>query len=186
MSDDSKMTDDSKILALVLVFAPLSLVSIGGGPAILAEMQHQAVTVQGWMSQREFADLFAIARAAPGPGMLLVTLIGWHVAGWLGVVAVSLAFFLPSSLLVLAVAQVWTRWRGTRLHGAIEAGFAPLAVGLVFAGALAILATGQAGALTWVVALAVAAARIVRPRLQPLILLALGAALFALVRAAGW
>ena len=179
------MSDDGKILALVLVFAPLSLVSIGGGPAILAEMQHQAVTVNGWMSQREFADLFAIARAAPGPGMLLVTLIGWHVAGWLGVLAVSLAFFLPSSILVLAVAQVWTRWRGTRLHGAIEAGFAPLAVGLVFAGGLAILATGRTSLLAWGVALAVVAARIWRPNLQPLILLALGAALFAVVRAVG-
>ena len=177
------MSDDSKLLALVLVFAPLSLVSIGGGPAILAEMQHQAVNVQGWMTQREFADLFALARAAPGPGMLLVTLIGWHVAGWLGVLAVSLAFFLPSSLLVLAVAQVWNRWRGTAWHGAIEAGFAPIAVGLVFAGALAILATGRASVLAWGLALAVAAGRIWRPKLQPLVLLALGAAVFAIVRA---
>jgi chromate transporter len=179
------MSDDARLLALVLVFAPLSLVSIGGGPAILAEMQHQAVNVQGWMTQREFADLFAIARAAPGPGMLLVTLIGWHVAGVAGVLVASLAFFLPSSLLILAVAHVWNRWRGSRLHGAIEAGFAPIAVGLVFAGALAILATGRASAPAWGVALAVAACRIVWPNLHPLILLALGAATFALVRTLG-
>jgi chromate transporter len=176
------MSDDSKLLALLLVFAPLSLVSIGGGPAILAEMQHQAVNVRGWMSEREFADLFAIARAAPGPGMLLVTLIGWHVAGWLGVLTVSLAFFLPSSLLVLAVAHAWNRWRGTRLHGAVEAGFAPIAVGLVFAGAAAILATGRASPWAWGVALAVAAGRIFWPKLHPLVLLGMGAAMFALVR----
>jgi chromate transporter len=177
------MGDDSKILALVLVFAPLSLVSIGGGPAILAEMQHQAVTLHGWMTQREFTDLFAIARAAPGPGMLLVTLIGWQVAGWPGVLAVSIAFFLPSSLLLLAVAQVWGRWRGTRLHGAVEAGVAPIAVGLVFAGALALLANGRTGALAWGIALAVAAARILRPNLPPLALLGLGALAFTVARA---
>jgi chromate transporter len=176
------MSDDSKLLALVLVFAPLSLVSIGGGPAVLAEMQHQAVNVHGWMTQREFADQFAIARAAPGPGMLLVTLIGWHVAGWLGVLVVSLAFFVPSSLLVLAIAHAWNRWRGTRLHGAIEAGFAPIAVGLVFAGAAAILATGRASPWAWGVALSVAAGRILRPNLHPLILLGLGAAVFAVLR----
>ena len=54
------MAEDSRTLvALVLVFAPLSLVSIGGGPATLAEMQHQAVAVHAWVTQREFADLFA-------------------------------------------------------------------------------------------------------------------------------
>jgi chromate transporter len=180
------MSDEHKLLTLLAVFAPLSLVSIGGGPAILAEMQHQAVNVQGWMNEREFADLFAIARAAPGPGMLLVTLIGWHVAGALGVLAVSLAFFLPTSILVFGIAHVWNRWRGGRLHGAIEAGFAPIAVGLVFAGALAILATSRASPLTWVVALAVAGGRIARPKLQPLVLLALGAAVFILVRWTGW
>src|ERR1043165_51604 len=105
---------DSKTLsALVFVFAPLSLVSIGGGPSVLSEMQHQAVMVHGWVTQREFGNLFAISRAAPGPGALLVTLIGWQAAGWLGVLVVSLAFFLPSSILVYGAARFWNRWPGS-------------------------------------------------------------------------
>src|SRR5260370_34100513 len=101
------MSEDSRTLAaLVISFAPLSLVSIGGGPSVFAEMQHQAVVVHGWMTQREFADLFAISRAAPGPGALLATLIGWQVAGWLGALVVSLAFFLPSSLLLYGAARI--------------------------------------------------------------------------------
>ena len=93
------MAADEKTLAtLALVFAPLSLVSIGGGPSIIAEIQHQAVVVHGWVTQREFADLFAIARAAPGPGStLLAILIGFSAAGWMGVLVVFLAFFVPSS-----------------------------------------------------------------------------------------
>ena len=47
-------------------------------------MQHQTVTVHGWLTNGEFADLFAIARAAPGPSTLIVALIGWQVAGFLG------------------------------------------------------------------------------------------------------
>jgi len=136
------------------------------------------------MTQREFTDLFAIARAAPGPGVLLVTLIGWQVAGWPGVLAVTIAFFLPSSLLLLAVARVWDRWRGTRLHAAVEAGVAPIGVGLVFAGAVAVLAGVHTGALVWGVALAVAAARILRPNLPPLVFLGLGAVAFMIMRAA--
>ena len=177
--------DDRTLVTLALVFAPLSLVSIGGGPAILAEIQHQAVVVQGWVTQREFADLFAISRAAPGPGALLATLIGWQVAGWLGALVVSLAFFLPSSLLVYGVAHVWTRWRGSRWHAAVESGLDPIAVGLVVAGSLALLQSGNAGALAWAVAVAVAACRIWRPGLHPLVLLGVGAAVFVVARMTG-
>ena len=174
--------DDKTLAALVFVFAPLSLVSIGGGPSVLAEIQHQAVVVQGWMTQREFTDLFAISRAAPGPGTLLVTLVGWHVAGWLGALVVTVAFFLPSSLLVYGAAHVWNRWRGSPLHSAVEAGFAPIAVGLIGAGALAILESENAGPLAWGTALAVAACRLWRPNVHPLVLLGLGAAAFAVAR----
>ena len=65
------MPDDFRtLLALVLVFVPLSLLSIGGGASLLADMEHQSVGVHGWTTPREFADLFAISRAAPGPGTM--------------------------------------------------------------------------------------------------------------------
>jgi chromate transporter len=176
------MTDDGRtLLTLVLIFVPLSLVSVGGGPAVFAEIQQQAVVIQGWTSEREFAGLFGISRAAPGPGVLLVTLLGWKAAGWAGALVASLAFFVPSSLVIYGVARIWNRYRGTGWHTATEAGFAPIAVGLVFAGALAILRSGGNGAgLAWAVAIGVAACRIWRPSVHPLLLLAVGAAVFAL------
>jgi chromate transporter len=174
------MEDSRTLIALVFVFAPLSLVSIGGGPAILAEMQHQAVGVHGWVTQREFGDLFAISRAAPGPGALLATLIGWQAAGWRGALVVSFAFFLPSSMMVYVAARFWNRWRGSAWHAALEESFAPVAAGLVLAGAVAVLQSG--GVLAWGIALTVAACRLWRPNLHPLALLGLGAVFFVLCR----
>jgi chromate transporter len=174
------LDDRENLAALVFIFVPLSLVSIGGGPSIFAEIEHQAVVVHGWMTQREFADVFAISRAAPGPGVLLVTLIGWKVAGWAGALAASLAFFLPSSLLMYGAARAWNRWHGSPWQTAIELGFGPIAIGLILAGAYAIVRSGSAGLLTWGVVFAVAACRSWRPSLHPLTLLALGAAIFAL------
>jgi len=176
---------DSKTLALVLAFAPLSLVSIGGGPSVIAEVQHQAVTVHGWVTQREFADLFALSRAAPGPGTLLVLLIGWQAAGWAGALTAALAFFLPSSLLVFGMAHVWNRWRGSAWHSAVEAGLAPIAVGLVLAGAAVMLRAEGSGPLAWATALGVAACRLWRPNIHPLILLGLGAVVFTFASTMG-
>jgi chromate transporter len=172
-------TGENTLMALALAFAPLSLVSIGGGPAIVAEMQHQSVAAHHWVTAREFADLFAISRVAPGPGALLVTLIGWVAAGWRGAFVVSLAFFLPTSLLIYGAAHVWNRWRGSVWHRSVEIGFAPIGAGLALAGAPVVLNTGHGGFLGWVVAVAVATCRIWRPNFHPLILLGLGAVVFA-------
>jgi chromate transporter len=174
------MADSRTLLTLLAVFAPLSLVSFGGGPATLAEIQHQAVAVHGWVAQREFADLFAISRAAPGPGASLVTLIGWRADGWLGALTVSLAFFLPSSVLVYLAGRYWSRWRDLPWHAAVEEGFVPIAGGLVLAGALAILQSG--GGVVLGIASAVAAFQLWRPKVHPFILLGGGAMVSLLYR----
>jgi chromate transporter len=174
---------DKTLAALLLVFAPLSLVSFGGGASVFAEMQHQAVVVHGWVSQREFENLFAVSRAAPGPGALLTTLIGWEAAGWAGALVASLAFFLPSSILIYVVAHFWNRWRGSAWQAAVENGFAPIAAGLVLASGVAILHAGGDIALAWATACGVAAGRLWRPNIHPLIWFGLGVILFACGRA---
>ena len=175
--------DEKTLVTLALVFAPLSLVSVGGGTSIIAEMQHQAVAVHHWATQREFTDLFAIARAAPGPGTLLATLIGFTTAGWLGALVVTLAFFLPSSLLMYVTVSIFNRWRGSAWHRAIEAGLAPVAIGLILAGVFAVLGTEGSGVLAWAIAFAVTVARMWLPNLHPLVLIGLGAAVFVVAGA---
>jgi chromate transporter len=176
------MADSRTLEALVLVFAPLSLVSIGGGPAALAEMQHQAVVIHGWVTQREFADFFALSRAAPGPGALLATLVGWKAAGWLGALVVSIAFFVPSSLLVFGIACLQDRWRGSSWYTTVEAGLAPMGVGLIFAGAYVTLGSNSTDLLALGTILSVAVLRIWWPSLHPLFLLGLGAVVFLIER----
>ena len=135
------------LLALLLVFSPLSIMSIGGGQATIPAMQHQAVVVHGWLTNGEFADLFAISRAAPGPSSLIAALIGWQVLGFWGAVAATLGIFLPSSLLMYAVSAWWHRSEDSAIRRAIERGLAPIALGLVFAGAITVLRAAHAGVL---------------------------------------
>jgi chromate transporter len=170
------------LVSLALVFAPLSVLSFGGGGAILADMEHQAVAVHRWVNQREFADLFAISRAAPGPGTMLSALIGFEAAGVTGAVVAAAALYLPSSLLTFVVARLWERWRGSPWHAAIERGMQPIAAGLVLSGGIAVLRAAPAGAGFWL-ATAAATAIILRwPRLHPLLLFAAAGAVFAGLR----
>ncbi|HEY3911543.1 MAG TPA: chromate transporter [Stellaceae bacterium] len=173
------------LLALVLVFGPLSLFSIGGGASLLAEIEHQAVAVHHWTSPRDFADLFAISRAAPGPGTMLSALIGWKVAGWPGALTASVALYLPSSLLVYGGARLWGRWRGSTWHAAVENGLSPIAAGLVLAGGIAVLRAMPGGAAVWVAAIVATVLLLRWPQLNPLALFAVSGVLFGLAAAFG-
>lgn len=168
------------LFALLFVFAPLSLLSFGGGGAVLAEIEHQAVAVHGWTGAREFADLFAISRIAPGPGTMLSAMIGWKVAGWPGALAAALALYLPSSLATYAAGRVWRRWRGSLWHRAVEGGLAPIAAGLILAGGLAVLRAAPGGWPIWAGTVAACAALLAWPRLHPLLPMLAGGALFTL------
>jgi chromate transporter len=171
------MRDDLP-MGLLAVFVPFSLVSIGGGPSVFAGIQHQVVDIRHWMTAGEFLNLFAISRAAPGPGSMLSTLVGWHMWGFGGAVIATLAFFLPSSLLCYGAVHVWGRYRGRPWHSALEKGLAPVGNGLVMAGAVSILGISGGGILSWAIAFGAAGLLIWWPRLHPLILFVVGAAVF--------
>src|SRR5207245_11699422 len=86
-------------------FAILSLLSIGGANAVIPEIQRRAVEVEHWMTNADFAQMFALSQASPGPNVLIVSLVGWKAAGIPGAIVALLAMSGPSSMLTFAVAH---------------------------------------------------------------------------------
>jgi chromate transporter len=121
------------LLPLALQFALLSLIAVGGANAVVPEMHRFFVESRGWISDSEFADLFAIAQAAPGPNVMIVGLLGWKVAGLWGAMVATVAMCGPSGLLTYGVGHVWHRFRGAPWRAAVQSGLAPLTVGLILA-----------------------------------------------------
>ena len=120
---------------LAAQFVILSLIAFGGANAVLPEMHRQAVDLHHWMSDSEFANLFAIAQAAPGPNVMIATLVGWRVAGVAGGLVATLAMCAPSCLLAYGAARVWEQHRRASWRAAFGAGLAPVTVGLVVSSA---------------------------------------------------
>ncbi|HEV7322914.1 MAG TPA: chromate transporter [Ensifer sp.] len=169
------MRDDA-YLGLLAVFVPFSLISIGGGASIISGMEGEVVRARAWLTSREFVELFAISRAAPGPGTMLATLVGWKIAGWGGAVVASLALFVPSSLLCYAVFRLTNAHREKAWHRAMREGLAPVGTGLIIAGVLSILQLSGAVGLTATVAFASAVLVMGLPRIPVLMIIALGGA----------
>ncbi len=127
------------LLQLALLFGGLSLLAFGGGTAVIPDMQRAVVDVHHWLTAPEFLAFFAISRAAPGPGSLIVVLIGQKVAGIAGAVVAGLAMFGPSCVLVYVAARVWHRTGGAAWRVHVERALAPMAIGLTFASAIALM-----------------------------------------------
>ena len=88
--------NDNPLIALAGYFALLSLFAVGGANAAIPEMHRIAVEVMHWMSDRQFADSFAISQVSPGPNIIIVTLIGYHVAGLAGAAVATAAMCGPT------------------------------------------------------------------------------------------
>ena len=118
---------------LFLYFLLLAFIAVGGAPAVLPDMHRYVVEVNGWMTSTQFAEFYTLAQIAPGPNMMYIPLIGWHVGGALGVVAATVPFIVPSLTLTYAVAKLHARYPQAALGYAIRRGLTPITIALIFA-----------------------------------------------------
>jgi chromate transporter len=125
------------------------------------------------MSAADFAALFALAQAAPGPNMLVSTLIGLRVAGVPGAAVATLAMITPSSVLTLCVFSLWERFRHAAWRRKVQAGITPVTVGL-FIAASVIIAQGADRTIGLALVTVAVAGMTLFTRLHPLWLLAAG------------
>jgi chromate transporter len=167
---------DDVLLPLAGHFALMSLFAIGGANAALPEMYRLVVETKQWMTDRQFADMFAIAQVTPGPNVIIVTLIGFHVAGLLGALTATVAMCGPTCVFAYFVGRVWDRFKDARWRTVIQAGMVPLSLGLIGASALIIT---QVAAHTWVAAGLTGATALItyRWQLNPLWMFAVAAVL---------
>ena len=132
---------------MFLHFATLSLLAVGGAITTAPDMHRYLVGEQAWLSESQFNASIALSQAAPGPNVLFVALLGWHVglnaaggvgtAAWawplLGVVVAMSGILLPSTVLTLAATRWAYRNRERRAVRAFKAGMAPIVIALLLA-----------------------------------------------------
>jgi chromate transporter len=172
--DPMRLNDLGHLLQVMGTFLGLSLFSLGGGNTLLSEYHHISVEQFCWLSSSQFADLYALAEAAPGPSSMLVGLLGMG-AGWpegpgwalLSAYGAELAILLPSTLLMVVACLRWNRLRDSPWRIAFERGLGPITLGILFAVGLKILHTADTNTPGLIVSLLVCALML-RTRISPL------------------
>ena len=123
------------LLPLAGYFALISLFAVGGANSAIPEMHRFAVDVQHWLTDRQFSETFALAQLTPGPNVIIVTLIGYHVAGLAGALVATLGMCVPTCMVAFFVGRAAERFKGSVWHAALTRGLIPVTLGLTAASA---------------------------------------------------
>jgi chromate transporter len=121
------------LVGLVRVFAPIGVLTFGGGLAMVPAIEHTVVVEQHWLDKKTFADAVALGQITPGPVAICATFIGYRVGGAVGALVATIAMFAPALAVALAVGHSIERFRKSALvEGALRA-LAPAVIGMLAA-----------------------------------------------------
>jgi len=154
------------LVQIGLLVSLLSLLAFGGANAIVPELHRQVVDVMGAMTDADFTNLFALAQTAPGPNVMILSLVGWRLAGAAGLAVATAATVIPTSVLALAAGRFLSRAGNNRALRAVRAGLVPLAIGLVLASGFVLARAADRGVVTVVITL-LAAFALALTRINP-------------------
>lgn len=119
---------------LFYTYLKIGTFTIGGGYAMLPLIQREVVDRRGWIDEEEFLNMIALAQAAPG--LIAVNsaiFIGWRIGGWRGVCGAVLGAVLPSFVIILAIAMIFSEWKELPAVEAVFKGVRPAVVALIAA-----------------------------------------------------
>lgn len=167
------------LLQLFWLFAVLSMVALGGGAGVIPDIQRAAVETYHWLTAKEFLDLFAISRTAPGPGSMIAVLVGQKAAGVAGGVVAFVGMFGPSTLIVHFLARFWNRAARKPWRAVVERALAPIGIGMTFATGLSLARGTEHQVLSYAIT-AASTLTFAFTSIHPLVLLAIGASILLL------
>jgi chromate transporter len=178
---------DTFLFPLMLHFASIAVVSVGGGIAVLPDAFRFMVVTKKWLSSEDFTNMVAVAQAAPGPNILMFSLISFQAATSYGLglsvlsaLAGLMSFIVPTCAIAWLVNRQFESRSSSKLIKAIKTGLVPLTVGIVLASGWllthAAATAKSASPLLWVYGLAMSVATISYfKKINPLWMVALGA-----------
>ena len=166
------------LVELGLYFSLLSVISVGGIPSVMPEMQRYVVDVKDWLTPSEFIQAFAVGQAAPGPNVLIASLIGYKVSGFAGALVALGAMCFPAAVIAWWVSELWDRFKGSPWRAHVQRAIAPIVVGMILSGGFVLATPGSPDWRLWLIA-GVSAVGMLASNMNPLWLLGAGGLLGA-------
>jgi chromate transporter len=121
-----------KLLELFISFFKIGAFTFGGGYAMISLIEQEVVTKKKWLSETDFVDMLATVQSLPGPISINSSVyVGYKQRGILGAVAASIGTALPSFVIILLLALVFTDMQDHPTIEKVFKGIRPAVVALI-------------------------------------------------------
>src|SRR5688572_23377211 len=113
-------------------FARAGNLTLGGGPAMIAELERRVISERHWLPPEDFGLLYSIARLTPGTNILaFVAATATRIQGPIGGAIAVVAASLPAAVIIWLMAVFFDAWSGNRWIAAAMAGAMAAVVALI-------------------------------------------------------
>jgi len=100
-----------KYLDIFVSFAKVGVMTFGGGYAMLPILEREVVEKQGWVTNEEVMDYYAVGQCTPGAiAVNTSAFIGHQLAGKLGGIVAALGVVFPSLVIICVIAGILTNF----------------------------------------------------------------------------
>lgn len=123
----------TSLWSIFKVFFKIGAFTIGGGYAMIPIIKDE-LDRRHWIGENELPDILALAQSAPGILAVNVSIFtGYKIRGVKGSIAATLGSVLPSFLIILAIALMFSNFRDNAIVMRIFSGIRPVVVSLIAA-----------------------------------------------------
>jgi len=120
------------LLELFWVFFQIGLFTFGGGYAMIPMIQDLVVDEKKWVTYEEIMNFIAISESTPGPFAInMATFVGTTQYGLLGAIVATIAVILPSFIIILLIAKLFSNFSNNKFVKAALGGIRPVVIGLI-------------------------------------------------------
>lgn len=143
------MENKTPLWQLFLIFTKMGAFTIGGGYAMIPLIE-QELTSRGLISKEDLDDVIVLAQSAPG--LLAVNMAiytGYKLGGLKGSVVCAVGAVMPSFVIILLIAMMFTSFKDNPVVARIFQGVRPVAVALILVPAVNMAKQGCHSLWTW-------------------------------------
>jgi len=131
MKEKEKVTQASSLWNIFKVFFKIGAFTIGGGYAMIPIIQNE-LEKRKWISEEELPDIVALAQSAPGVLAVNISIFaGYKLKGVKGSIAATLGSVLPSFIIILLIAMLFSNYQDNPIVIRVFKGIRPVVVSLI-------------------------------------------------------
>lgn len=145
--------NEVSLFEIFMVFLKIGTFTIGGGYAMLPIIQNE-ILKRKWISEDELPNIIALSQSAPGILSVNISIFAGHkLRGLKGSIVATIGTSLPSFIIILLIASLFTGYQNNPTIVSIFKGIRPVVISLIIVPMIKLAKKNNKNLLSWLISI---------------------------------